>query len=46
MKVFEDGKFQKDEIFHPQKRGDILKPVRQNQHQNQYRNRHQFNGNA
>jgi hypothetical protein len=30
MKVFGDEKFQKDEISHPQKRGDVLKPVRQN----------------
>jgi hypothetical protein len=34
LKVFGDGKFQKDEIFHPQKRGDVLKPVRQHQKNN------------
>jgi hypothetical protein len=31
MKVFGDAKFQKDEILHPQKRGDVLKHERQNQ---------------
>jgi hypothetical protein len=43
MKVFGDKKFQKDEIFHPQKRGDVLKPVRQNQHQNQNQHQRQIN---
>jgi hypothetical protein len=30
MEVFGDAKFKKDEILHPQKRGDVLKPARQN----------------
>jgi hypothetical protein len=41
MEVFGDGKFQKDEIFHPQKRGDVLKPVRQSQNQSQNQRRNQ-----